>query len=311
MQRYLLILDGLDRRDGLSGALVRDLLDALDQGAKGSVRLRLEGRSRAGGGFPPAWVSEAARFELVGLLRGAPGLEVRAPALGDALRERFAQTDLFPLADPSDTALTLMSRGLSDALRGDADSDAYDEGLLRAFEGFRDVFRHGVTGIEVRNGRAGAAPLVVTPAGVETVQRLQRQTPRPQRVRVAGTVDAIRHSDRAFTLVLASGESVRGVLAEGRPEELAAHFGRLTVVSGLAHFRPSGALLRIDADHLQPGREHDLALWSEVPRPLDATADARDLRRPQGPRSGINAIFGKWPGDETDDEIFAMIEEMS
>jgi hypothetical protein len=37
----------------------------------------------------------------------------------------------------------------------------------------------------------------------------------------------------------------------------------------------------------------------------------QDARRPQGPRSGINAIFGAWPGDETDDEVFAMLEEMS
>jgi hypothetical protein len=39
--------------------------------------------------------------------------------------------------------------------------------------------------------------------------------------------------------------------------------------------------------------------------------DLKALHQPQGPDSGINAIMGKWPGDETDEEILALLEEMS
>jgi hypothetical protein len=35
------------------------------------------------------------------------------------------------------------------------------------------------------------------------------------------------------------------------------------------------------------------------------------LRKPQGTKSGINAIIGKWPGDETEEEITAILEELS
>lgn len=312
MLNYTLLLHGLrDAADGLPGALVRDLLEAVDRGAKGAVRLRLEGRSWARGGPPPAWVNEAATFQVAGFHRGMPGLELRMRTLAEALPGRFAQADLFPHVDPADSALTLMSRSLGDALAGEADSDAYDPPLLRSFEEFKEVFRHGVDAVEIRNGRTDAPSLTVTPQGVKVVQRLQHQTPPPRRVRVAGKVDAIRHSDRAFTLVLESGEPVRGVLAEGEPEVLAPFFGRLAVVSGMAQFRPSGALLRVDADQVESASEPGLALWSESPRPLFRGLDAPELRRAQGPRSGINAIVGAWPGDETDDEIFAILEEMS
>jgi hypothetical protein len=134
---------------------------------------------------------------------------------------------------------------------------------------------------------------------------------RSQRVRIVGKVDEIRHSDRAFTLVLQSGEQIRGVLAEGEPEALAPFFGKLAVVEGVAQFRPSGSLLRVDADLPQPASEQDLVLWSESPRPLFAPMDQRELRRPQRPDSGINAVIGAWPGDETDEEIFAWLEEIS
>ena len=36
-----------------------------------------------------------------------------------------------------------------------------------------------------------------------------------------------------------------------------------------------------------------------------------DFRQPQGPDSGLNAILGQWPGDETDDEIAAELENLS
>ena len=36
-----------------------------------------------------------------------------------------------------------------------------------------------------------------------------------------------------------------------------------------------------------------------------------DFRRSQGPDSGLNAILGQWPGDETDDEIAAELEHLS
>jgi hypothetical protein len=138
-----------------------------------------------------------------------------------------------------------------------------------------------------------------------------RNTPRSQRVRIAGKLDTVRHRDCTFVLVLESGEPIPCVLADGEPEVLAMRFGKVTVVSGTARFGLSGALLRVDADLLQPGTDEDLAMWCETPRPLFDVADVRDLRRPQGPRTGINAIIGAWPGDETDDEVFEMLEEMS
>jgi hypothetical protein len=312
MLNYTILLHGLrSTGPGLPGALLRDLLDAVDRGARGAVRLRLEGRSSARGGFPPAWVSEAASFEMAGFHAGAPGIELRIRTLAEALPGRFAQEELFPPVDPSASAITLMSLSLGDALAGEADSDAYDPPLLRTFEEFREVFRHGVDAVEIHNGRAGSPAIRVTPQGLGIIDGLHRQTPRARRVRVAGKVDAIRHSDRAFTLILGSGEQIRGVLADGDPESLAPFFGRVAVVSGTAQFRPSGTLLRVDADLLEPGDAPDLLLWSQAPKPLLGGTELGQLRRPQGSRTGINAVIGSWPGEETDDEIFALLEEIS
>jgi hypothetical protein len=127
---------------------------------------------------------------------------------------------------------------------------------------------------------------------------------------VFDALDEIRHSDRGFTLVLGSGDSIRGVLVEGDPAVLASFFGRAAVVEGLAQFRPSGAPLRIEAELIEAADDRDLDVWSQPHRPLwGAAAAVREVRPRRG--GGIAAIVGTWPGGESDDEIFAVLEEMS
>ncbi len=46
-------------------------------------------------------------------------------------------------------------------------------------------------------------------------------------------------------------------------------------------------------------------------RTLVRKLDLEALYQPQGPTTGINAIMGKWPGDESEEEILALLEEMS
>jgi hypothetical protein len=48
-------------------------------------------------------------------------------------------------------------------------------------------------------------------------------------------------------------------------------------------------------------------------RPLVRKLDLEALYQPQGPSSGINAIIGKWPFEEGEDEeqFIALIEEIS
>lgn len=138
-----------------------------------------------------------------------------------------------------------------------------------------------------------------------------RQTPAPRAIRVAGELDAIRYSDRMFELVLATGEKLRGVAEDVDERELKTLWGKPAVISGMAIFRPSGSLLRIEARHISAATGDDLSVWGAVPKPLAQQSDAAALRIPQGPRTGLNAILGRWPGDETDAMVGRALEDLS
>jgi hypothetical protein len=81
-------------------------------------------------------------------------------------------------------------------------------------------------------------------------------------------------------------------------------------VSGVAKFRPSGGLLRLDAERIEPASDAP-SPWSRMPTPLLREIDTLKLSVSQGPRSGVAAIWGKWPGDESNEEFIDALAQLS
>jgi hypothetical protein len=292
----------------ISARVLEELTGILLDATRGALRQRVEGRSTARGG-PPAWLHAAAEFDLVGIEEGSTLLVVEAPSLLEAAPGIFAQRELFEPVDSSNSAFGLMKETLGVALEGSSDSDLFDQSLLATFRRFDNVLSGGFSAIALSNGRDRSS-VVVNDASIARVDSLIRSTPNPQRARVSGTLDTIRHSDRMFTLLVNEGKPVRGIAEGVAAEQLAGLFGQSVVVSGTAVFRPSGTLLRIEADAIQPAGD-DAAVWAHVPAPLFQVMDTAILKRTQGPRTGINAIIGRWPGEESDEQIAEALRELS
>jgi hypothetical protein len=93
-------------------------------------------------------------------------------------------------------------------------------------------------------------------------------------------------------------------------DTLSACFRKSVLVLGKAVYRPSGRLLRIDASEMRLADESD-RFFSKVPLPRHVTVDVRSLARRNSQKNGMAAVFGKWPGDETDEQIEAALRELS
>lgn len=292
--------------DAHSAPFLRDLLDVLVDGAQQATRLQVDGRSTAPGTLP-GWLDAASRFDLARI--HAQEIVLSAPSLVEAAPQRFKQLDLFSAGVPDRSCLDYLEDSLEDALAGREDSERYDRPLMSTLEGLGRLFRHGVESIEIVNGRT----LRIDPRGVDVIRTLEIRTPEDRRVMVAGKLETIRHSDRAFSLVLESGESLRGVVATDQigPEDLAALFGRQALVGGQAKFRPSGSPLRIEADLIEPASGNDVVVFSSAPTPLFGELHPREVQRAQGSKSGLAAIVGQWPGDETDEQVRAALADLS
>jgi hypothetical protein len=113
----------------------------------------------------------------------------------------------------------------------------------------------------------------------------------------------VQASDSSFRLVLADGRTIPGQLI-GRPTiTLAKVLGRRLLVFGTGQFNSAGEVERVEMDSFIPNdgqpwtvNSDDMPVSDEV-----AMEQARRLR----------AVMGTWPGDETDEQINAALEELS
>jgi hypothetical protein len=290
----------------VSAGVLRDVLDVVIEGSKRAVRMRTQGRSSARGKVPE-WIEATADYS-VELNPGSTVLDLRVPTLLEAAPDTFGQGEMFPEVDPERSSFHYFSESLAAAVAGDTDSPLFDRGLLEVFRRLDRAFDGGADAVTVENGRE----VRVRREHMQELARLEARIPPPQYVRVAGRLDAIRYSDRTFTILSTTqNQRFRGIAEPRHVPDLQELWTRPVVVAGTAHFTPSGGLLRIEADGLRAARPDEESLWGKPPRPLAQSQQTTELRVHQGPRSGINAIFGRWPGDESDEEVLDALEQLS
>jgi hypothetical protein len=288
------------------------LLAELPIAIQHSISMALRNRSSIKGRHPQ-WLDRAADIRFLGHEgNGTSVLHFEAPTLGEAAKELYQQGELWPSRpDPSDTGFDLLGDVLADIRTKNADSDHFDRALLLRILRFRRVLAGPFNEIDITSRRYDRRrPAQLSAATMDTAQGFLGDTPSPNRVRIVGTLDMIRVSTQTFGIRLDKGEEVRGTLPEGSIEDIKHLLNRRVLLLGTAVYRASGRLLRVDAETVALG-EHESDLWSRVPQPASARIDTNKLRKPQGPRSGMAAIMGRWPGDETDEQIQAALEQLS
>lgn len=292
-----------------------EFLAGIPELARGAVRMALQGTSSVRGKRPD-WLYRAADIRLVEVA-GADDTELyfEVPRLGEAAEDVYAQTEMFDTRPSGDcTAFDLLAGTVKDIHADNPDSMRFDAGLLssvahldktldpRYFQ-YATIFGHG-------DDKSAIARLDDHLAA--EAKKLYRMTPEARQVRVSGELDMIRASTQTFSLKLDSGETVWGTYQTEDFTVMGAMFRQRVTVLGKASFRPSGHVLRIDADEVLPANEAD-SFFSRLPVALRKRSAGKLVISPTAykGKGGIKAIFGKWPGDETDEEIEEILREIS
>lgn len=109
------------------------------------------------------------------------------------------------------------------------------------------------------------------------------------RARVCGVLDTLTVSTRAFVLRVKGGRALSGAVGNPPLEELKNLLGAYVVVEGVGTFAPSGEVVHIDA--------------AAVSAATAADGPFENMPCTAPPTSGLDPLFGKWPGDETDAQL--------
>jgi hypothetical protein len=260
---------------------------------------------------PPAWLKRSSDVRFLGLSEGIESstiLHVEAPALGEAAEEVYAQGALWDTRPaPEDTAVNILARITREVRHGNPDSALYDRHLLKQFSHSRRLFQRRLAWIDVpEKTESTRLDREVATKATELTDR----TPSPRQVRVVGHLDMIRHSTHSFEMLLREGAPVRGILESGEHMNvLKGLLGKTILVVGKAVYRPSGSLLRVDAQAIAEAGD-EATVFEKVPTSFRHRQPATRLRVSEQSRRGVPGFFGKWPGEESDEELLAMLREV-
>lgn len=309
-QRILRLTTPLDLRQRLPLDVCGRVFSGIPSLVEGALRMAIDGAS-AIQGRPPAWFSRAADIRLIGYDHQGSDtlLALELPKLGEAAEELYKQREFWDTRpDPELTAFDVLRHVVDEVAIENGESAWFDPQLLKRFSHLRRIFGPKIESIQVNHY---GKPTALNANVLDIAARLCANTQPSRQVRILGKLDMIRHSTRSFSLRLENGEEAHGVMASmDAVDQLAGFFGKPILVLGRAVYRPSGALLRIDAAAIEDGIGA-APMFSKLPPPqaLRRAYHSR-IRLSELGKSGVPEFFGTWPGDESDADLDAMLRDL-
>lgn len=308
----------LEASEGLGGKprpdLIGPVLAHLHETLQDTVRMGFMHSSRARGRVP-ASLRLAADVRYIG--HSADGdtatlLHFEVPSFGEAAADLYRQQSLWEDGpQPEQTAFELLGSALNDVAARCTDSSRFDSGLLRRFASYKRMFGRGhlnrIALPDAALPQSGQLDALV----VESAKAMYSATPAPRRVRVTGRLDVMGISQGVLKLDIGNGNVVTA-LWDGDTEvvSLRDYLNRDVVIEGMAVFRPSGGLLRVDASAIAAASAQD-NFFRMVPAGALVQDTQRIARLRPGEKSVYARILGSIPAEETEEEFAAAVEAMS
>lgn len=301
---------GAKPRPELIGPVLAHLHDTLQD----TVRMGFLHTSRARGRIPGS-LKAAAEIHYIGHTSKADNetlLHFEVAPFGQAAPDIFAQTKLWEDGpQPEQTAFELLAGALDDMETRRGESSRFDTGMLRRVGSYGRMFgKGGLSRIglpDVTSHRTGHLDAAIA----KSARELADVTPQPRRVRVAGRLDLMGASQGVLKLHVESGGIVTAIWdGEEALEQFSSMFNKDVVCEGLGVFRPSGTLLRIEADALALASTND-DFFRHAPVAAARTDIARATRLRSGEPPVYATFLGSIPPEETDEEFAAAVESLS
>ena len=292
--------------------LIGPVLTGLHDSLQDAVRMGFLHSSRAPGRIPDV-LKRAAELRYLGHEGNGDGtlLRFEVSPFGSAAGELFQQQRLWEDGPTqNETAFELFAAVLYDVGSRRADSNRYDPGLLKRIQKYKGTLNRGVQRIELPDTnltQRGHIDADVVSAAFD----LAAATPQPRRVRTTGRLDLMGASQGVLKIHVQPGEIVTALWdGDMELEALVEYFNRDVVIEGTAIFRPSGALLRIDADAIALASSQD-ELFRAVPTAVVTRDYSRLLRPRPAERPPYVGIVQSIPAEEPDAEFAAAVDDLS
>lgn len=222
------------------------------------------------------------------------------PVQLDLFRERETLETLTPMA--------LVIKSFTAALREDDDKNLIDEPLIDELIKFKKFFTTDTEKILLTN-RSTIPAIEFSRKEIDKIESLYKSIPSPQKTVVAGVIDEMKFSREQVILTTADHKKIVVVVARGLFQELKEYFGQEIAITGLAHFKPGGQLSYVRMESFgDAGKARKF--FSKKPHKMSMQQQIALQIREGRKRNPIDDIIGKWPGDESLEDLMQMLKDL-
>ncbi|MCK4766215.1 MAG: hypothetical protein KAW12_28730 [Candidatus Aminicenantes bacterium] len=306
---YKINILGLKTRQGaISISALKEIADAILKSSDRTLRLFVEGKSTKRG-KSPSWLKKTLDFTITGIKTGSTVLELEAPLLGETLPEPHLPPKLWEnFIKPDDTAISLLSKSFSDAAAENMESDYFDVGVLNALLSFNSITTKYAEEVRISSKTKTKDNFKINGEVIQKIKKIKIETPKPNTIAISGFFNLIEHSSRKFQLKLGDSGNLEGTMDPlfADFENMRNLWGKKVTIKGKAHYKPSGKLRSIEAQLIKPFEPGDEVL-QHIPANRDGFKFTEEFLKEKNSNRALKKTWGKWPGDESIEELLAAL----
>lgn len=297
------------RKDGLSFEHVTALLGTLYDLAYGSLNIHLNGSSFRKGRHH-AQIERAAQLFLIDFDSDTFSFTTKCDPLAQHLESQkddwFEPDFLESLSNR--TPMGVVVDALEAGIRSSLNPTWLDQPLLEKMDGFRKVFASPKDVLIISN-EGSFGNFILTSEDVYQIHELAQRIPAPHYTLVSGRLDlSAHHATRLDLETNTQRVKVRLDSTLVAPDELVNWNTELVTVSGMAHYRADGSILRVDADQVRLARSGD-AIFAN-PYLIESPREQLERHRRAHPQTSesLRELVGAWP---IDDDYESILKELA
>lgn len=305
---YEIKLAGADQDDGkIDLQRLISLAQSITEIAKGALQIRLLGISSKAGKKTER-ITQALNIKLADLKKGSTVLELECESFRDTLKGEqgnFFRSEILEEL-PNQTPLSLVIESFREALNFKEDTNHLDKPLLKKLKSFERIFVGNEERITFSN-RGSIPDLQLQKTDFQKIQTLEESIPEPQEIIINGIVDELKYSKLRVTIATKEG-IVNGVLSEDfEPEDISKYWGKDLTIAGTAYYQPSGKMSFLYIEKIYEPNDND----KYFSKPSKKETVEQQIQRQQKHlknQNNLAEIVGKWPGDESIEEILNSLD---
>ncbi len=204
------------------------------------------------------------------------------------------------------TPMTLIIESFRAALDEKGDKDLIDKDLVNSLMKFKTNFVSDGDVIEFSN-RGSIPKITLEKSDFKKLADLEQTIPAARKIKVMGRLDEMKYSKMKLGLITEDGPVSLTTDSNKILDDLTEYMGKEITISGTAHYRYSGGISVIDVSSFsEPQRGDQLFKRLTTSRsPEQQVLFQLKAGKKQNPLADLK---GKWPGDESFEELLKMLD---